>query len=204
MRTKFKRWAVDYIKEHPEICLEKIDAKQDFFKRPLYIEFGSGKGDFILGYSAKYPNASFLAVEKVPTVAGMMAKKLQDNKVNNVLVFPGDAIIVFDELRKGSVEAIFLNFSDPWPKKRHEKRRLTHISFLERYYDLLKKSGRVYIKTDNDGLYPFTLEEVAKSKFKLISNEPNYVFDEENDSMSEYEKKFRELGQAIHRIVLEK
>ena len=204
MRTKFKQWAVDYLGEHKEIVIDKIDKESPFFQNNLSIEIGSGKGDFILGYSLLHPNDNFLAVEKVETVAGMMAKKLVEADVKNVLVCPLDATVVLQSFDDSSVNTIFLNFVDPWPKKKHAKRRLTFITFLNEYYRILKEGHNLILKTDNDGLYEFTLEEIKQSKFKLISSTFDYKFDENNDAMTEYERKFRALGQPIHRIVLEK
>ncbi len=204
MRTKYKQWAVDYLVEHKEIVLEKIDLSQEFLKKPLCLEVGSGKGDFILNFSQKHLDKSFIGIERVETVAGMMARKLVEAKSTNVLVFPYDAKIAFEQLGENVVDTIYLNFVDPWPKKKHAKRRLTFHTFLEAYYRVLKPGGSLIFKSDNDGLYEFTLEEIQTSKFILVKNEPNYQFDEVNDAMTEYERKFRDLGQPIHRIVLRK
>ena len=204
MRTKFKQWAVDYLGEHPEIILPKIDVESDFFKKPISLEVGSGKGDFILNFSSVHLDTNFIAIERVESVAGMMAKKLVDAKAENVLVFPFDARIAFEQLPENYVQAIYLNFVDPWPKKRHAKRRLTYKSFLQQYYRVLKSGGYLFFKSDNDGLYEFTMEEIKESKFTLVSSEPEYMFNESNDAMTEYERKFRDLGHPIHRIVLKK
>lgn len=204
MRTKYKQWAVDYLNEHKEITLEKIDLNQPFFKKDLCIEVGSGKGDFILNFSSKNLTKSFIAIERVDTVAGMMAKKLIEAESKNVLIFPHDAKLIFDQIGENKVDTIFLNFVDPWPKKKHAKRRLTFHTFLESYYHILKPGGLLIFKSDNDGLYDFTLEEIQTTKFVMISNEPDYSFDESQDAMTEYERKFRDLGQPIHRIVLKK
>ena len=204
MRTKFKPWAVSYLKEHQEIILDDIEKHQNFFAKEIYIEIGSGKGDFILGMSRLYPDINFIAIEKVESVAGVMAKKIVDNDIKNVLIYPGDIVNLFSSLKDKSIGKIFLNFSDPWPKKKHAKRRLTFIKFLNEYYRLLKDDGELIFKSDNDGLYEFSLEEIKLSKFNLIDNTFDYIFDDRCDAMSEYEKKFREKGQKIHRFVLKK
>ena len=204
MRTKFKPWAVSYLKEHQEIILDDIEKHQNFFVKEIYIEIGSGKGDFILGMSRLYPDINFIAIEKVESVAGVMAKKMVDNDIKNVLIYPGDIVNLFSSLKDKSIGKIFLNFSDPWPKKKHAKRRLTFIKFLNEYYRLLKDDGELIFKSDNDGLYEFSLEEIKLSKFKLIDYTFDYIFDDQCDAMSEYEKKFREKGQKIHRFVLRK
>lgn len=205
MRTKYKQWAVDYVDEHPEIAIQKIDLKSNFFQeKPVIFEVGSGKGDFIAAISLAHPEYNYLAIERVKTVAGMMSKKLVEQGNKNVMVFPWNAELIFDEIKEGFVHSIYLNFSDPWPKKRHEKRRLTFITFLEQYYRILKKGGRLYFKSDNDGLYKFTKEELKLTKFKVISDQENYEFDPETDYITEYENKFRSVGKSIHRIILEK
>ena len=204
MRIRFKKWAVDYLKDHPEIVIDKIDFCDPFFKKKIFYEIGSGKGEFITDYALKHKDCHFLAVERAQTIAGMMAKKLQENNVENVRVLPYDAEIVFEQTPEKSVDAIFLNFVDPWPKKKHAKRRLTFHTFLEEYYRMLKLGGFVYFKSDNDSLFEFTLEEIPLTKFKLVLSEADYVFDEEHDAMTGYEAKFRGLGQKIHRIVLQK
>ena len=205
MRTKYKLWAVDYVEDHPEIALPKIDTKSKYFQeKPVIFEIGSGKGDFIAAISLAHPEYNYLAVERVKTVAGMMCKKLVDQGNENVKVFPWNAEIIFESVEDNFVHSIYLNFSDPWPKKKHEKRRLTYISFLEQYYRMLRKGGRLYIKTDNDSLYEYTREEIKLTKFKVISDEENYEFDSETDFITEYENKFRSVGKSIHRIILEK
>ena len=205
MRTKYKQWAVDYVDEHKEIALDKIDLTDNFFtEKPVVFEIGSGKGDFIAAISLTHPEYNYLGIERVKTVAGMMAKKLVDQGNENVKVFPWNAELIFDEIKEGFVEAIYLNFSDPWPKKKHEKRRLTFIKFLEQYYRILKKGGRLYFKSDNDSLFEYTKEEIGLTKFKVISIEENYAFDEQTDFITEYENKFRSVGKSIHRIILEK
>ncbi len=202
MRTKYKQWAVDYLKDHLDIVLDKIDYNDPFFKE-IEIEIGSGKGDFILSLASRNPNTNYLAIEKVKTVAGMMAKKVVESELNNVRVIAEDVEVLLGQLKENSVNKIYLNFSDPWPKKRHEKRRLTHINFLNKYYHVLKEGSFVVIKTDNDSLYEYTLEVIPTSKFTLMKNEIDYIF-EEDDAMSEYEAKFRAKGNKIHRIILKK
>lgn len=203
MRVKYKQWAVDYLDEHPEVVLEKVDVKDDFFKvNDVRLEIGSGKGDFIIQMAKKNPDVHFLAVEVVRTVAGILAKRIVDEKIENVKVFAHDAEMLFEAIPDGFFSKIYLNFSDPWPKKRHEKRRLTHRRFLVNYRRILKDDGLVIFKTDNVDLFHFSLEEIEESPFELVSSTEDYIFDEANDAMSEYEAKFRGIGNKICRMVL--
>lgn len=205
MRTKYKQWAVDYVDEHPEIALQKFEQNDNFFQeKPVIFEIGSGKGDFIAAISLAHPEYNYLAIEKVKTVAGMMCRKLVEQGNTNVKVFPWSTELIFESVDEGFVHSIYLNFSDPWPKKKHEKRRLTFISFLEQYYRILRKGGRLYFKTDNDELYLYTKDEIQLTKFKVVSDEENYKFDPDTDFITEYENKFRSVGKSIHRIILEK
>ena len=205
MRTKYKQWAVDYVDEHPEIALQKFEQNDNFFQeKPVIFEIGSGKGDFIAAISLAHPEYNYLAIEKVKTVAGMMCRKLVEQGNANVKVFPWSTELIFESVDEGFVHSIYLNFSDPWPKKKHEKRRLTFISFLEQYYRILRKGGRLYFKTDNDELYLYTKDEIQLTKFKVVSDEENYKFDPDTDFITEYENKFRSVGKSIHRIILEK
>ena len=205
MRTKYKQWAVDYVDEHPEIALAKFDINDKFFQeKPVIFEVGSGKGDFIAAISLAHPEYNYLGIERVKTVAGIMCKKLVEQGNQNVRVFPWNVELLFEEIKEGFVHSIYVNHADPWPKARHEKRRLTFITFLEQYYRILRKGGRLYFKTDNDGLYEYTKEEIKLTKFKVVSDEENYQFDSETDFITEYENKFRSVGKSIHRIILEK
>ena len=206
MRGRHKSWAKPFLESHPELVVEKVFPEDPFYAHaPLYLEIGIGKGDFILGFSALDPNGHFLGLERDVSIMGMAAKKMVEAERNNVRLCAED----FDDLSEGlaslKFDVIFLNFSDPWPKKRHEKRRLTFAPRLQKIADLLKEGGELRIKTDNDILYPFTLEQIELLKgMKIMENEADYAFDETKDCMSEYERNFRAKGQPIHRIVLKK
>lgn len=204
MRTKFKQWAVDYLDEHPEVVIEKFDFNLSFFKQKLNIEIGSGKGDFIVALSLKRKCENFIAVERVRTVAGIMCKKIVESNIENVRIFPNDFQLAIDSIPNESFDNIYLNFVDPWPKKRHEKRRLTYPKFLEQYYRILKKDGHLIFKSDNDGLYEYSVEQFEASKFKVLLKEFDYKSDLENDAVTEYEAKFRSRNQKIHRIIVTK
>lgn len=202
MRTKFKAWTEPYIKEHPEVMfnLEQLLA----FDQPFYLEIGSGKGQFLLDMAKKFPGKFFIGVERNVTCSGITCKKLVDNEITNAKLMYIDAEVLMKEVKDDSIESIFLNFSDPWPKKRHHKRRLTAESYLNNYYRVLKNGGRLIIKTDNVDLFAFTVENIGNSKFKVISKTDDYQDYDDFDTMTEYEKSFRDDGVPIHRIVLEK
>ena len=202
MRTKYKPWAKPYIEEHKEVTftIEELLG----FDKPYYLEIGSGKAQFLVDMAKKFPDKFFVGVERNVTCAGFTAKKLVEQEITNAKLMFINAELLMGEIKDNSVEAIFLNFSDPWPKKRHHKRRLTAESFLANYYRVLKSGGRLIIKTDNVELFTFTLENLVNSKFKLVYKTDNYMDYDEFDTMTEYEKSFRDEGVAIHRLILEK
>ena len=202
MRTKYKPWALPYIQEHTEVMLNEEQLLS--FDKPYYLEIGAGKGQFLVDMAKKFPDKFFIGIERNVTCCGFTAKKLVEEEISNAKLMFLNAEILMDKIRDNSIESIFLNFSDPWPKKRHHKRRLTANSYLTNYYRILKKGGRLIIKTDNVDLFAFTLENLEESPFKLISKTDDYQDYDEFDTMTEYEQSFREEGVPIHRIVLEK
>ena len=170
--------------------------------KPLRIEIGCGKGDFIVGTAAKEHDVNFLAVEKVSDVLVIAAEKVKASGLDNVRVCCIDAKELTEIFEPHSIDRIYLNFSDPWPKARHEKRRLTYRSFLEIYKQILKEDGAIHFKTDNRGLFDFSLEEfkefgirMEKLTFDLHNSE--YM---EGNVMTEYEKRFSSMGVPINRV----
>ena len=172
--------------------------------KPYYLEIGSGKGQFLADMAKKFPDKFFVGVERNVTCSGFTAKKLVEEKITNAKLMFINAELLMNDINDNSIEGIFLNFSDPWPKKRHHKRRLTAISYLNNYYRVLKKGGRLIIKTDNPDLFSFTLENIEGLQFKVISKTDNYQELDTFDTMTEYEQSFREEGVPIHRLILEK
>ena len=202
MRTKYKPWAKPYIEEHQEVMFNEEQLLS--FDKPYYLEIGSGKGQFLVDMAKKYPDKFFVGVERNVTCCGFTAKKLVEGKIINAKLMFINAEILMVNIKDESIDGIFLNFSDPWPKKRHHKRRLTTESYVNNYYRVLKKGARLVIKTDNPDLFAFTLENVTDSQFKMIDKTDDYQEYDEFDTMTEYEKSFRDEGVPIHRLVLEK
>ena len=202
MRTKFKAWAEPYLNEHPEVMFTEEQLAS--FNKPYYLEIGSGKGQFLVDMAKKFPDKFFIGVERNVTCCGFTAKKLVEEKVINAKLIFINVEVLFNIIKDESIDGIFLNFSDPWPKKRHHKRRLTAQSFLANYYRILKKGGRLMMKTDNPDLFSFTLENLEESPFRVIEKSDNYLEHVEFDTMTEYEQCFRDEGTPIHRLVLEK
>ena len=200
MRTKFKAWAEPYLNEHQEVSFsnEEIENLCD-----VYLEIGSGKGDFLIQMSEKYPDLLFVGVEKNVTCSGITAKKIVESGSKAKIIW-ADAQELLPLFKDGSVNTLFLNFSDPWPKKRHHKRRLTSDLFLKEYLRVLKKGGRLIFKTDNIDLFNDSLEVFTETEFTLISRTNDYDGKDEFDAQTEYETNFRQKGTPINRVIYQK
>ena len=202
MRTKFKAWTEPYLNEHKEVTIDVITLAS--FDKPFYLEIGSGKGQFLATMAKKYPDKTFIGIERNVTCAGFTAKKLVEDEIQNAKIMWENADRVLIDLKDECIDTIFLNFSDPWPKKRHAKRRLTATQYLAAYYRILKKDGKVIIKTDQKDLYDFTLENLEESKFQVTFKTEDYQELDDFDTLTEYEESFREEGLPIYRIILTK
>lgn len=204
MRGRSKPWAGPYLQSHPELVYPTLEGNDPFLSyAPIYLEIGMGKGDFLIGMSQKL-EGHFLGVERDLSILATAAKKIVGLGLGNVRLIGGDFDDLFESLSQYRFDAIYLNFSDPWPKKRHAKRRLSESARLSRIASLLKEGGRIIMKTDNPILYEFTLEQIPLAKLNVVSATDHYEFDPSQDVMSEYETRFRQEGKPIHRIVISK
>ncbi len=204
MRARHKKWAAPFLEEHGEFALTEINPSDPFFSvNPLCLEIGAGKGNFVISMASRF-QGSYLALEREISVLGTAGKKLLQSGLTNVRLLGADFDDAYEQLKSLRFDRIYLNFSDPWPKKKHWKRRLTTKERLLKMASLLKEDGRLVIKTDNDSLYEFTLEQLGLAGLKTPEFTDDYVFDETQDAMSEYERNFRSQGMKIHRIVASK
>ena len=173
---------------------------------PIYIEIGMGKGDFILGNALKYPNINFIGIEKYDSVIARAIEKIEgiEDIPNNLRIIRMDAKEIEDAFDK-EIDKIYLNFSDPWPKKRHAERRLTSNTFLKRYDSIYKNNCEIIMKTDNVNLFEFSLETLSQYGyyFEKISFDLHNS-DVVDNIMTEYEKKFTEKGIKINYLVAKK
>ncbi len=204
MRARHKAWALPFLEEHPEIVISSPkEHEAAFLSSPLYLEIGAGKGDFVLAMSEK--GGQWIALERETSISGLLAKKVLASEKKNILVYPADFDEAYESLKPYAFDGIYLNFSDPWPKKKHWKRRLTTEARLREMASLLKENGSLYFKSDNQALYEFTKEEASKIiELHLVDDQPLYTFDEVHDAMSEYERNFRSQNLPIHRLVYQK
>ena len=209
MRLKKKPWGEQILQEYSEyliLAYELDDEKfQNFLKHPkLVLEIGAGKGDFALQMAKKYPDIHFVAIEMQSMALAYALRKIQDEKIENLLFVNVDAHYLFEKLYDYKFETIFLNFSDPWPKKRQNKRRLTYPTMLKEYYNILKDDGKLIFKSDNDVLFNDSVEYLKESQFKLIDITYDYDGLDPYDALTEYESRFRNLNVPIKRFIVGK
>ncbi len=171
-------------------------------KKTFCIEIGCGKGAFIAGMAKRHPEIGFFAVEKVSDVMVIAAEKIQQEEIPNVRFLNCDAVHLEKLFPAYCFDRIYLNFSDPWPKARHAKRRLTYHTMLERFKTILAPGGKIEFKTDNRDLFDFSLEEFPIAGYVL----ENITFDlhasewAENNIVTEYEANFSAKGFKINRL----
>lgn len=163
---------------------------------PIHLEIGMGKGQFILEMALKYPNINFIGVEKYSSVASCAIKKINPYQLDNLKILIMDAINL-DTVLEHKIDCIYLNFSDPWPKKRHAKRRLTSQEYLQSYDKLFKKQCTIIQKTDNDDLFNYSLESLQEYGYQI----EKVCYDLHNSDIenvqTEYEEKFSNKGIKI-------
>lgn len=209
MRLRHKNWTKNYNEEHNQFFI--LNRYENNFKndKPINLEIGCGKGNFIKGKANQVTDQNWIGMEKEETVIGVALRNVieSEEETSNILFINKFAENLLDIFPKGSINKIFLNFSDPWPKSKHAKKRLTNINFLNNYWDVLSENGSIEIKTDNDKLYEYSLEQIEESKFKIIYKTTNLHIDEkemEFNVMTEYEKRFSETGKNINKIIITK
>lgn len=171
---------------------------------PIHIEIGMGKGQFIMALAKKNPHVNYIGIERYTSVLLRALQKIEQDPPPNLRFLCIDAKTLDDVFCAGEIGRIYLNFSDPWPKDRHAKRRLTSRTFLDIYRRILAPSGQIEFKTDNRGLFDFSLEEIPSAGWSIDA----YTFHLHQDAilnagniMTEYEEKFSSLGHPICKLI---
>ena len=174
-------------------------------ENPLYIEVGMGKGRFLMDLAALNPDINYVGIEMYSSVLLRAVQKMEENPLKNLRFIRMDAREIEEVFDKEEVDKIYLNFSDPWPKDRHAKRRLPSRQFLARFNNILKKDGNLEFKTDNRDLFDFAVEEVEPAGWKIDA----ITYDLHNDEkmnqgnvMTEYEEKFSSKGNPIYKYII--
>lgn len=207
MRLRNKPGALEKIQSYPQYVVQNAEHYKGKWKErfhnhnPIHIEIGTGKGQFITGMAKANPHINYIGIEIQTSVVVVALDKLIKENLPNLQLLHIDGGDVRDFFEVGEIDRIYLNFSDPWPKKRHEKRRLTYQSFLKSYQMILKEKGEIHFKTDNQGLFEYSLCSFSAygMQLKQVWLDLHHSDYEEN-IMTEYEEKFSKKGQRIYRV----
>ncbi len=206
MRLRNIPGAEEALRQYPVFVTAPSEYKGRWHERfhnnnPLHVEIGCGKGRFITTLAERHPDINFIAVELKAEVIYRAAQRTNMREVPNLALVQFDATRLTELFAAGEVERIYLNFSDPWPKARHYKRRLTYASFLRMYKQVLKQAGEIHVKTDNEKLFEFSLNQFSAEQFQLrmISFDLHQSDFAEENVMTEYEERFSQRGQRIFR-----
>lgn len=212
MRLRNIPGADDVVRRHPIAVKEEKENRGKWNQvfqneNPIHIEIGMGKGQFILTLAKQNPNINYIGIERYSSVLLRALEKYDTEEfreLKNVRFICMDAMTLPEVFELGEVAKIYLNFSDPWPKARHARRRLTSTQFLAQYDKVLAKDGVVEFKTDNRGLFEFSLEQVEEAGWKLLGATFDLHHDAEmnvGNVMTEYEEKFSSMGNPIHKMI---
>ncbi len=219
MRLRNVPGSREKISECKYIIPEDYETKGNWQKifnndNPIDVEIGMGKGTFIIEMAKKFPDINFIGIEKFSSVLVRAIEKLEsanlsknkNDHIDNLYFMRMDAEDIENYFEKDEISDIFLNFSDPWPKDRHAKRRLTSDRFLHRYENILKNDGTITFKTDNQPLFEFSVETANKENWTILKLSRDLHNSEyaEGNIMTEYEKKFSDLGNKINMIQISK
>lgn len=206
MRQRNKPWAKEKLNQYPQYVIAAPKQNKGKWhevfekKQPLHIEIGTGKGRFITGMAKANPDINYIGIELQDSIIVTALDKIIEDELTNIKLMNVNAADLAEYFEKGEVDRVYLNFSDPWPKARHAKRRLTYKTFLNIYEDILVKNGEIHFKTDNQGLFEFSL--MSFSEYGMILKDVsldlhNSAF--EGNIMTEYEEKFSSKGNRIYR-----
>lgn len=207
MRVRKRKGAEEHLANHPQyVILEPEAAKGKWHElfgndNPIHIEVGSGKGAFITGMAQQNPDINYIGIDIQLSVLSYALDKVLASGAGNVKLLRVGGSALTNYFEDGEVDMMYLNFSDPWPKSRHEKRRLTYKTFLDTYKQILPENGEIHFKTDNRGLFEYSL--ASFSQYGMVLNKvwlDLHASDYEGNVMTEYERKFSEKGQVIYRV----
>lgn len=209
MRMRKKPWAAPYLEQLPQVVLHPEQNKGLWAKilgtTDIHVEIGSGKGDYCLQMAALYPEIAWIAIERDPSASAVALKKANGVLPSNMLWIVAEAASIAQWFSEGEISTLHLNFSDPWPKKPHAKRRLTSPVFMPTYLNLLKSDGEIQLKTDNVGFYEYSVLQCEGYPLTMIEFSVDFRrIEQAFDAISEYETRFMGLGQPIFRAVWRK
>lgn len=176
---------------------------QNYFENnnPIHIEVGMGKGQFLKTLASTSSDLNYIGIEKYESVLVKSLINIPNECIPNLCILREDMKNGQEVFEKGEIQRVYLNFSDPWPKERHSKRRLTHRTYLELYKKILEPRGEIYFKTDNAGLYDFTVNELITSQWDIQCNITNLHEKGVGEVVTEYEENFMRQGLPIYKII---
>ncbi|WMJ78413.1 MULTISPECIES: tRNA (guanosine(46)-N7)-methyltransferase TrmB [unclassified Sedimentibacter] len=211
MRLRYVPGQYQYLKDCERVITEPESAGHklnEVFKNdyPIHVELGCGKGGFLRKTALKNPHVNFFGFEKSVKVAYRCAKAVFENDPPNYYIVYSNGDILKDVFKPKTIERIYLNFSDPWPKPSHYKRRLTHKSFLDVYKLVLTDSGEIHMKTDNNDLFEYSVEQFKENGwgFLMITRDLHGSSYLEDNVMTEYEERFINEGKKINKLIVRK
>lgn len=210
MRLRKKWWAVPEMKENPLVIFDAENYKDKWneeFKNenPINLELGCGKGKFISEIAEKNKDKNYCVLDLDTNAIVYATRKIKDLELFNVRAIPTNIEKIDEFFNKDSISRIYINFCNPWPKKRHHKRRLTHPNFLNKYKNLLKEEGEIHFKTDDDDLFNTSVEYFSENGFEVILATYDLAnFDYPQNIETEYERKFKGLGINIKFLIAKK
>lgn len=201
MRLRFKPNAIPEMKENDRIFFYPRDMKGKWHEvfgndHPIYLEIGAGKGDFIIEKAKQNPEINFIALEMNTNAFVIASRKIVEEELTNVIGLVDYAEELTDTFNEGEIDHIYINFSTPWPKTKHHKRRLSHKRFLERYKKIIKNQGIIEQKTDDLPFFEDSLKYYEDFGLEIL--EAEYALPEEKSIVTEYEKKWRERNKPIY------
>ena len=209
MRIRKKPWAESELANNSRVIQDAKEKKGKWFaffgnNNPIYVEIGCGKGGFITKNAQAYPHINFVGIERQESVVAVAARKTDEALPNLALVWE-NARNLSELFEVGEFQRLYLNFSDPWPKKRMYKRRLTYREFLQEYHSAMGEEAEIHFKTDNRNLFEFSLNEFCADDWKLSQISLDLHNSEiEDNIMTEYEEKFSAQGMPIYRLEAKK
>lgn len=208
MRLRHIRGAEEAIASSPYVIQQPAEYRGRFYElfgndHPIEIEVGMGKGKFIMEMAAAHPETNYIGIERYSSVLLRALQKRAELELPNIYFMCIDAKELPEIFAPGEVDRIYLNFSDPWPKDRHAKRRLTSPDFMKVYDQVLKKDGHVEFKTDNQGLFAYSLEAIPEAGWRIdaFTHDLHHSEMAEGNVMTEYETKFSEMGNLICKLI---
>ena len=209
MRLRHIKGAEEEIAESPYVVQDPQSLKgkwNEFFgnNNPIRIEVGMGKGKFIMELAEKNPDVNYVGIERYSSVLLRALQKRAEMELSNIYFMRIDALELAEVFDEGEVDRIYLNFSDPWPKDRHAKRRLTSDRFLPIYDKIMKNDGIIEFKTDNQDLFTFSLESAEEGGWEILAYTRDLHHGPmcEGNVMTEYEEKFSSQGNPICKMVI--